>query len=405
MSSHATAAIASSSDASPPVVASTPGRARLARGRWRRGRVLALLALLAALAVLAPLLLRGTSSTNERYVTEDIGTGPVSQVVGATGALNPVTTVLVGAQVSGTVASRHVDYNSRVKPGDVLLRLEPTLLQAEVDQAAAELADKQALLGVAQANLLRYEGLVARGFVAPLSLDQYRQAVASGTAQVSLAQAKLARARANLGYTTVRSPVAGVVVAREVEVGQTVAANFQTPTLFKIAPDLTRMQIDTNVAEADVGSIQPGAPVSFTVDAYPDRRFTGTVRHVRLNPTIQQNVVTYNVVVDAANPEERLLPGMTAHLKFTIAQRDNALRIPNAALRYTPSAAGRQAATGASVYVLVDGSVAQRAVKTGITDGRYTELLEGDLRAGDRVVIDETERGSESKPSLRMRAF
>lgn len=233
MSSHATAAIASSSDASPPVVASTPGRARLARGRWRRGRVLSLLALLAALAVLAPLLLRGPSSTTERHVTEDIGTGPVSQVVGATGALNPVTTVLVGAQVSGTVASRHVDYNSRVKPGDVLLRLEPTLLQAEVDQAAAELADKQALLGVAQANLLRYEGSVARGLVAPLSLDQYRQAVASATAQVTLAQAKLARARANLGYMTVRLPVAGVVVAREVEVGQTVAANFQTPTPFQ----------------------------------------------------------------------------------------------------------------------------------------------------------------------------
>ncbi|MCA3218176.1 MAG: efflux RND transporter periplasmic adaptor subunit, partial [Burkholderiales bacterium] len=203
---------------------------------------------------------------------------------------------------SGTVASRHVDYNSRVKPGDVLLRLEPTLLQAEVDQAAAELADKQALLGVAQANLLRYEGSVARGLVAPLSLDQYRQAVASATAQVTLAQAKLARARANLGYMTVRLPVAGVVVAREVEVGQTVAANFQTPTLFKIAPDLTRRRIDTNVAELDVGSIQPGAQVSFTVDAYPDRRFTGTVRHARLNPTIQQNVVTYNVVVDAANP-------------------------------------------------------------------------------------------------------
>jgi HlyD family secretion protein len=159
------------------------------------------------------------------------------------------------------------------------------------------------------------------------------------------------------------------------------------------------------VAEADVGSIQPSAQVSFTVDAYADRRFTGTVRHVRLNPTIQQNVVTYNVVVDAANPDERLLPGMTAHLKFTIAQRDNALRAPNAALRYKPSAAGKQAASGSSVYVLAEGGVAPRAVKTGITDGRYTELLEGDLRAGDRVVIDETERGSEAKPSLRMRAF
>ncbi|MFN7779157.1 MAG: efflux RND transporter periplasmic adaptor subunit [Betaproteobacteria bacterium] len=387
------------------VASSMPARTQPARGRWRRGRVPALLALLAALTVLALPLLRGPPGATELYVTEEVGNGPVAQVIGATGALNPVTTVLVGAQVSGTVASRHVDYNSRVKPGEVLLRLEPTLLQAEVDQAAAELADKQALLGVAQANLLRYEGLVARGFVAPLSLDQYRQAVASAKAQVDLTQAKLARARTNLGYTTVRSPVAGVVVAREVEVGQTVAANFQTPTLFKIAPDLTRMQVDTNVAEADVGSIQPGAPVSFTVDAYAERRFTGTVRHVRLNPTIQQNVVTYNVVVDAANPDERLLPGMTAHLKFTIAQRDDALRVPNAALRYKPSAAGRQAASGSSVYVLAEGGVAQRPVKTGITDGRYTELLEGDLRAGDRVVIDETERGSESRPSLRMRAF
>jgi HlyD family secretion protein len=404
MPAPATAAIPPSSNES-PVASSMPARTQPARGGWRWGRVLALLALVAVLTVLTLPLLRGPPGATERYVTEEVGAGPVSQVVGATGALNPVTTVLVGTQVSGTVASRHVDYNSRVKPGDVLLRLEPTLLQAEVDQAAAELADKQALLGVAQANLLRYEGLVARGFVAPLSLDQYRQALASAQAQVDLAQAKLTRARTNLGYATVRSPVAGVVVAREVEVGQTVAANFQTPTLFKIAPDLTRMQVDTNVAEADVGAIQPGAPVGFTVDAYADRRFTGTVRHVRLNPTIQQNVVTYNVVVDAANPDERLLPGMTAHLKFTIAQRDNALRAPNAALRYKPSAAGKQAASGSSVYVLAEGGVAPRAVKTGITDGRYTELLEGDLRAGDRVVIDETERGSEAKPSLRMRAF
>lgn len=386
--------------ASPLAVAPRPS-SRPSR-RPRRGWVVAALA---ALLVLALPLLRGPSTATDRYVTEEVSTGPISQVVSATGALNPVTTVLVGAQVSGTVASRHVDYNSRVAPGEVLLRLDPTLLQAEVEQAAAELADKQALQAVAEANLRRYAGLVERGFLSPLALDQYRQAVASATAQTALAQAKLARARANLGYTTVRSPVAGVVVAREVEVGQTVAANFQTPTLFRIAPDLKRMQVDTNVAEADVGSIAPGAQVAFTVDAYPDRSFTGTVRHVRLNPTIQQNVVTYNVVVDADNPDERLLPGMTAHLKFTIARRDQALRIPNAALRFKPSAAGKQAATGSTVYVPTADGLAARAVKTGITDGRNTELLAGDLRAGDRVAINETERGSEGKPPLRLRMF
>jgi HlyD family secretion protein len=345
-------------------------------------------------------------SGEERYATASVEHGAITQTVSANGTLNPVVLVSVGSQVSGIVMKLHADFNDRVKAGQVLLELDPSLLRAQLKQSEASVASAEATLQLAKANEARERELYAKEYVTRQDLDTAVQALESAKAQLELAKAQAARDRTNLNYTVVRSPVSGVVVSRVVDVGQTVAASFQTPTLFTIAQDLSHMQIDSSYAEADVGNIKVGQQASFRVDAFPNRNFQGVVRQVRLNPTTLQNVVTYDVVIAVDNPEQILMPGMTAYVNITVAQRKDALLVPNAALRFHPadSLAGKQgggeakaerakekgdAAQAGVVYVLENGQPKAVRITIGITDNHMTEVLGGDLKDGDKVIMSD----------------
>jgi HlyD family secretion protein len=323
-----------------------------------------------------------------RYRVARLERGDIRQAVSANGTLNPVVLVNVGTQVSGTLQHLYADYNDRVRAGQVLARLDPALIKAQLGQSQASLASAQAAQKLAEANVRRARALFAKDYIARAELDQAIQSVEAGRAQVAAAAAQVQRDRTNLGYTVITSPVSGVVVSRNVDVGQTVAASFQTPTLFTIAQDLKRMQIDTTVAEADVGGIRVGQVARFTVDAFREREFRGTVRQIRLNSQILQNVVTYNVVIDVDNPEEILLPGMTAFVSIVLAERRDVLRLPVAALRFRPAdGAKRPRPEGSTVYRLEDGRAVPLEVSTGIADGRFAEVVAGDLREGDPLIV------------------
>lgn len=358
-------------------------------------------------------------SPEERYKAEALETGDLTQTVSANGTLNPVVLVNVGTQVSGTVKKLHVDFNDNVKEGQVLMELDPALFQAQANQSEANVRSAQAALELAEANEVRMRGLFKLEYVSKQELDQAVQTLKSARAQLALAQAQNQKDRTNLAYSVIRSPVSGVVVSREVDTGQTVAASFQTPTLFKIAQDLSKMQIDSNFAEADIGNIQVGQVVRFTVDAYPNRTFKGNVRQVRLNPITQQNVVTYDVVVAVDNPEQILKPGMTAYVNIIVAQRKNVLLVPNAALRFKPADSAqkngngksrkeRKKAVAGTVYVLEKGKLKPISISPGITDNKFTEVVSGDLKTGDSVVVEETvagEAAGQSQSTIRMRMF
>ena len=356
----------------------------------------------------------GKSQPSERYRTQTVDRGDIVQTITANGTLNPVVLVSVGTQVSGTVRKIHADFNDRVKEDQVLAELDPALFQAQVKQSEANVLSGQAALDLARIKIDRVVALQRKNLVAKEELDIARQQVDAANAQLKLAEAQLERDRINLRNSVIRSPISGVVVARSVDVGQTVAANFQTPTLFQIAQDLRQMQINTSIAEADVGSLQPGMPASFTVDAYPDQRFRGRLRQIRLNPTIQQNVVTYNVVVDVDNADGRLLPGMTAYVSVNAAERKNVLRVPNAALSFQPrrdeeeEGKPRPPAKDRKVQVYVldnQGKLKPVSVETGITDNALTEIVGGELKPGDRVVTREARKrdAGTSGSGFRMR--
>lgn len=374
------------------------------------------------------------------YRTETVARGEVRQTVSANGTLNPVVLISVGTQVSGTVKKLYVDFNDKVSAGQPLLELDDALVSASARQSAASVASAQASLDLATANAARMKSLFAEEYVSRQEYDQSVQTLRAAKAQLALAQAQHARDRANLGYTVIRSPVDGVVIDRVVDLGQTVAASFQTPTLIKIAKDLSEMRIDTSFAEADIGSIREGQKAKFTVDAFPDRQFDGVVQQIRLNPTTQQNVVTYNVRISVANPEQVLLPGMTAYVTIGVQQRKDALLLPNAALRFKPAQplpkaenapsapstappAGmgqggkggkgdkggkgrRPDGQNATVYVLEAGKLQAVPVRLGITDNRNTEVVGGGLSAGARVVVGENGGGEKRSPSsVGMRMF
>jgi HlyD family secretion protein len=355
----------------------------------------------------------------QKYRTAPAKTGDVTQTVSANGTLNPVVLVNVGTQVSGTVKKLHVDFNDRVKANQVLLELDPALLQAQVRQDEANLNSARAARELAVANEARSRTLFQQEFISKQDYDTAVQARKSGQAQVEQATAQLAKDHTNLNYAVIRSPVSGVVVDRTVDVGQTVAASFQTPTLFRIAQDLRKMQIDSNFAEADIGNIKVGQPVVFGVDAFPNRTFSASVKQVRLNATVQQNVVTYDVVVAVENPEEILRPGMTAYVNVIVAQHQSVLLVPNAALRFRPEAGPEAAApkhrpqeergdgTKATVYVLSDSRLVPKPVRVGISDGRYTEIVSGEVKDGDHVVIGAAVTATPGGPpsTLRMRMF
>lgn len=377
-----------------------------------------LLVVLAAVAVTAYAAWRKNGDAQSAYLTDSPSRGEIVETVSANGTVNPVTLVSVGTQVSGTALKVLADFNDTVSQGQVLVELDPAAYEARVRQARAALDAAQASLELARANEARSRDLFDKGYVARQDLDQSRQAWKSAQAQVEQARAQLADAEVDLRNSVIRSPVSGVVVARTVDAGQTVAASFQTPELFKIAGDLKKMLIHTTFAEADIGRIQPGQPARFTVDAYPDRSFAGVVRQVRLNPTTTQNVVTYDVVIDVDNDDLALLPGMTAMVNVVLKRVDDALRVPNTALRYRPAndaagatktAASRGARRGGrepTVWVLRGGALMPVQVQTGASDGRHTAIESGELSETDVLVVGNRAAEKVDVPNpMRMRRF
>ncbi len=387
-------------------------------------KFLLILLALSVLAAIAWWLIPRQPAAENRYVTAPLERGDITQTVSANGTLNPVRLVNVGSQVSGIVQKLYADFNDHVQAGQVLLELDPALIRAQLQQSEANVASATASLELAQANETRARNLYAQEYVSRQGLDQAVQALKLAQAQLLVAQAQAARDRTNLAYTVIRSPVTGVVVSREVDLGQTVAASLQTPTLFKIAQDLGKMQIDSSYAEADIGKIRVGQPANFRVDAFPERSFRGVVRQVRLNPTMQQNVVTYNVVIAVDNPEKILMPGMTAYVGIAISRRENVVLVPNAALRFRPvepasrmenprghKAKGERGKDKsdttpmATVYMLENGLPKPLRIAVGITDNRMTEVVGGELKEGAAVIVEDRQPPAKKAAATGMRLF
>jgi len=350
------------------------------------------------------------------YLTRALDRGGIIQTISANGTLTPVVLVNVGTQISGTVVRLHADFNDAVKTGQILAELDPALLRAQLQQSSANLLSAQTQYNIAKRKLERHQRLYEQEFISAEGFDVVRQELDAMRAQLAVSQAQVERDRANLSYSIIKSPISGVVIARDVDIGQTVAANFQTPVLFQIAKDLREMQINISVSEADIGLLHVGQPINFTVDAYQNRAFSGTVKQVRLNPTIQENVVTYNVVAMVSNDDGALLPGMTANIHFVVDQRQNVLRVSNAALRYQPDDIESAGSAGGvrlqkksdgqmTVYRLIDGKRVAAHVTTGITDGNYTEIVTGELKEGDVVIIREKSSKKDPTTQFRFRMF
>jgi HlyD family secretion protein len=359
-----------------------------------------------------------SGNTGPKFRTEKVVRGDIRATVTATGTMNAVVTVLVGTQVSGTIKTLYVDFNSPVKKGQILAQIDPATFQAQVEQARANLLLAKANVEKSEAALLdakrtmeRNKTLFDRNLIARSDFDTSETNYQSAAAQLSASKAQVEQARAaldfaetNLKYTKIISPVDGTVISRNVDVGQTVAASFQTPTLFNIAQNLMAMQIDTSVDEADIGKIKVDQPVEFTVDSYPDTMFKGKVSEVRNAPITVQNVVTYDVVVKVDNPELKLKPGMTANVSIILADEKGVLRIPNAALRFRPAGQvkGAPDQKGPGVWVLENKKPKRINLTLGISDGNYTEILSGDLKEGDEVIVESigTAKKDESSPPV-----
>src|SRR6266704_2889332 len=303
-------------------------------------RFLPWVVLIVALLIVASVVRQCRNAVAENYQISIVTRGPITEAVTATGTLNPVVNVQVGSQVSGNIAKLFVDFNSQVKAGQVVAQIDPALFQATVTQAEGDLANAQAALELAKLNATRTQELFARKTSSQADLDQAMANLHQAEANVKIKQGALDKAKADLDHCTITSPIDGIVISRNVDVGQTVAASLQAPVIFQIANDLTKMQIDANVAEADVGVLEVGQDVDFTVDAFPMRTFHGKVVQVRNAPITVQNVVTYDTVIGVSNPDLKLKLGMTANVSIIIARKDNVLQIKNAALRYRPSEGG-----------------------------------------------------------------
>jgi HlyD family secretion protein len=370
---------------------------------------------MAALATaLLALACGGGEEGSERYLTELVDRGEIAATVTATGTVQPVTKVQVGTYVSGPIREIYVDFNSPVSKNQLVAKIDPAPFEVKVRQADANLANARAQVEKARADLRlkrltveRNRSLRGRDLISQDELDTSESNDAQAVAQLALAesgvkqaQAALEEARISLSYTEIRSPVDGVVVSRAVDVGQTVAASFQTPTLFEIAQDLTKMQVNANVSESDIGGLSEGLMASFGVDAYPGRDFEGRVVQVRNAPITVLNVVTYDVIIAVDNADLALKPGMTATVTITTARREDALRVPLRALRFRPEtdgevasppaqvAAGGPARDGAGVFVLDgDGELRRVELRTGLRDERFAEIVEGDLAPGAAVAV------------------
>ena len=361
------------------------------------------------------------------YKTARLEKGTVVAAISATGTVNAVTTVKVGSQVSGTIQKMVVDFNSRVTKGQVIAEIDPALFLAQVEQARgnamgaqANLLKAKVTLADAKRTLERNRPLVAQGVIAQSDFDASQTAFEAALAGIKIGEASvmqtrgaLQQAETNLKNSVIRSPVDGVVISRDVDVGQTVAASFQTPTLFTIAQDLTKMQIETSVDEADISRARPGQTVAFTVDAYPEQRFNGTVSQIRNAPITVQNVVTYIVVIKVDNQDLQLKPGMTANVSIETGRRDGVLKVPASALRFKPRGdkeakkgatvpadkskgldTGKKSGNGSpkqQVYLLKKGKPQPVAIQTGLADARFVEITEGTLQEGDEVIVEQVD--------------
>lgn len=437
------------------------------------GTAIFILVVLACLFLYQKFIMKGSF---QKYRTVKVERGEIKSLVNATGTINPTVTVLVGTQISGTIKALYADFNSRVKQGQVIAQIDPSIFEAQVEQGKANLLNAQANLSNAKANLLNaeanlkkaeiavtdtkrtldrnielmgkgvipqatldtsranYESALAQREIAIAQLDVAKSQLESAKAQVEQAKALLKIYETNLKYTTIRSPVNGIVISRNVDVGQTVAASLQAPTLFTIAKDLTKMQVDTNVSEADIGRIAVGQEATFTVDAYPEIIFRGRVVDIRNAPITVQNVVTYNVIIQVDNKDLKLKPGMTANVSILVDRRERVLKIPNAALRFMPKgfikdgqlskkqsdstkrksfidgtkSFTREQKGSRVVWILSkDGKPFPVMVNLGITDGNFSEVISGELKEGMDVIVEEisdkkrTTQGQTTPPFVR----
>ncbi len=346
---------------------------------------------LAVVAVAAWMLSGKKKKEEVTFATEKVAPANLQNSVTATGTIEPVTSVTVGTQVSGIVSKLYVDYNSVVKKGQVIAELDKTNLISQLNTAKANLASAQSKLNYETANYKRYKSLYQKGLVSADDFENAQLTYKQASEQVATCKEEVQRAQTNLGYATITSPIDGVVLSKSVEEGQTVAASFSTPELFTIAQDLTNMQVVADVDEADIGDVKNGERVTFTVDAYPDDTFEGTVTQVRQEATTTNNVVTYEVVISAPNADLKLKPGLTANVTIFTAERKNVLSVPSKALRYTPTkeTVGKMKIVDCNgknkVWTLDGNRIVAHSVNIGMTDGTHTEILSG-VSSGTAVI-------------------
>jgi HlyD family secretion protein len=377
------------------------------KGRGLRGRRPPAGMLLVLLAAIGGSGCHRNPADQIRYDTAGVNRGNIVRYVTASGSLSAVVSVDVGSQISGIINVLNADFNSPVKKGDVVAEIEPTIYQAVLHQAQADVASSKAGLELSRLTLERKKSLVAQKAATEADLDKAAADYQQAEATVCIKQAVTERAQADLDHCKIVAPVDGIVIARKVDIGQTVAAAMTTPVIFTIAQNITKMHISATVSEADIGQVANGQTVDFNVDAFPDEVFHGKVVQVRKAPTTTNNVVTYETIIDVDNPEQKLFPGMTADVSILVAQRQNALKISNAALRFTPpdgakfeknpAAEGVLARTQRLVYLTnaAGSALKPMVVKVGITNGVDTEVVEG-IREGDRVVTNVSDKGKKT---------
>ena len=361
--------------------------------------------LLAATVLIGINLIWGGTKKSDKgeFATVQIIHGDLRQVVTATGEIQPVNTVNIGSQVSGTIDNIYVDFNSHVNKGDILLTIEPSVLQAQVDEAAASLASSESKRNYAKSEYERNKSLYNDGFISRAEMEQSQTTYEQSEQDVVRTRSQYERAKTNLGYATISSPVEGTVISRKVDVGQTVAASFQTPDLFEIAEDLTKMQIETSVSEADIGVIKEGQPVTFTVDAYPQKTFAGRVHQIRLSPTTTSNVVVYTVVISVDNSDLSLMPGMTAFVTIVIEEKFDIIKAQNSAflVRSFDSLGVNvgDAKPSTHLAILRDGKVVFVPYTKGLVTATETEIISDEIQDGDKIVVGKIGATATKKPS------
>lgn len=373
------------------------------------------------LVIIGAMIILHNKHKDSGFVTVPAKKATIVEAVEASGTVNPVNTVDIGSQVSGMIKEIYVDYNSKVTKGQLLAQIDPSLFQAQVDKARGDLeaalsnkAKISAMLAYDKKNYERYKKLYTKNYVAKADVDLAEATYKSDIAQLNAAQGTINQAQAtlknnltNLKYTKIISPVDGIVVSRDVDVGQTVAASFQTPTLFQVAQDLKDMQIEVNVSEADIGKIKKGQNVEYTLDGYADSIFYGKIKEIRIAPTTVSNVVTYTVIVDVDNQEQKMIPGMTANVSIITNKSENVLCVPTEALRFTPTEiTGGKKYKDQGLWILKDNKPQRITIKTGAKDSERSEIIANKLKEGDRVILKKRDEKDKTtthrKPRMRM---